>query len=112
MVEKRCGCPAARWTRCDPHPWYMKKFRHHGKEYAPNVTRWAADVLGLTITTKTEAEAVVVDHIRPRIRAGTYISAKMYVPPAPPPATLFAHTVAALALPADPPRADPIDFYT
>jgi integrase len=72
---KRCPCPEAAWNKCG-HDWYMAKLRHAGKEYAPNVTRYALDVLGKTITTKTEAVALIANTIAPAIRTGAYVSAK------------------------------------
>lgn len=72
---KRCPCPEAAWTKCG-HDWYMAKLRHAGKEYAPNVTRYALDVLGKPITTKTEAVTLIANTIAPAIRTGAYVSAK------------------------------------
>lgn len=72
---KRCPCPEAAWNKCG-HDWYMAKLRHAGKEYAPNVTRYALDVLGKTITTKTEAVTLIANTIAPAIRTGAYVSAK------------------------------------
>jgi integrase len=84
-VEKYCGCAAERWPKC-PDPWYLKKVRHQGIEYAPNVTRYARVVLARDIATKTEAEAVA-RIIRDRIYAGTYVPAKEYRPAAAPAAS-------------------------
>jgi len=75
IAIKRCACPPAAWRKC-ADDWYMPKLRHAGREYEPNVTRYAAVVLGKTITTATEADAVIVDVLRPAIRTGTYVSAK------------------------------------
>jgi integrase len=80
-VEKRCTCPEAKWFKC-PDPWYLKTITVQGKEFAPNLTRYAARVLSTAITTKTEAEAVAVT-VRARILAGTYVAAKHVAPPAP-----------------------------
>jgi len=74
---KRCGCDEARWPKCTQHPWYMKQFRYNGKPYAPNLTRYATEVLGKTDwkNTKTEADALG-DDVRSAIRNGTYVDAK------------------------------------
>ena len=74
MVEKRCTCGEARWLKC-PDPWYLMAMRVAGKEYAPNLTRYAEHFLQLDITTKTEAEKVA-DQVRGLILAGTYVSVK------------------------------------
>jgi len=79
-VEKYCDCGPAKWTKC-PDAWYGKKFRYKGREYAPNVTRYALDVLGKTIETKGQA-IEIWEAIRTAIRNGTYVSAKAYTPPA------------------------------
>ena len=72
---KRCDCDEAKWPKC-AHPWYLPKFRYGGKSYAPNLTRYAIDVLGRdALDTKTEADALA-DAVRVAIRAGTYLSAK------------------------------------
>jgi len=80
IVTKRCGCDEARWPKCFDHAWYMKHFRGE----APNVTRYAIDVLAIDPwhNTKTEAEDVA-EKIRQAIRNKTYQKAKGYAPPAP-----------------------------
>jgi len=52
----------------------MKQFL---QKYAPNLTRYAREVLNREITTKTEAEDVA-EAVRQSIRAGTYQSAKTF----------------------------------
>lgn len=86
IAIKRCHCAdnateaatPALWRKCSDD-WYMPKFTHAGKTYRDNVTRWAAVILGKTITTATEADAVITDHLRPAIKTGTYVSAKATV---------------------------------
>ena len=73
-VEKRCACGEPKWPRC-ADPWYLKKIRHRRREYAPNITRYAREVLNRAITTKTEA-LEVADRVRVAIHDGTYVSAK------------------------------------
>jgi integrase len=73
-VEKRCACRQARWPKC-AHPWYLKKIRHRRQEYAPNITRYAREVLKTAIETKTHA-LEIADRIRVAIHDGTYVSAK------------------------------------
>lgn len=83
-VTKRCDCDESRQTKCN-HPWYLKQFRWKGTPYAPNLTRYAQDVLQRDLPTKTEAETLA-EVVRSSIRAGTYTSAKATQqerPPAP-----------------------------
>jgi integrase len=118
QMEKRCPCDPEHWNDCPEHPWYLK-LRVNGVAYEESITRWALAALGKRITLFTDA-ASIRNIMVGQMEAGTFIKAKNLVAQARAtaveakvkPVVVTGLTLQALALPADPPLAEPIDFFT